>query len=127
MATDELENAYNEGKEQTNFGGFYTANFKVMMATLINDPSKAFPIKRSDRDTSADNSSFTPKIVDDKSKKSPSMKKTLDDDDDSKTSLEPIKKVLRVSDSPVDHMKTVKKGKGVIDTGFIKKNSDVNK
>ena len=134
MDSDDLEKAYQEGKEQATFNIIYLANFNAMMACSIKDPSKIFPIKRSNSASSADNSSSSAKSTKDESKKqqphttrkkitfSNDANDNANDDDDVKDS-EPAKKVARVS---TDSVKTVKKGKGVIDTGFVSKNSDVN-
>lgn len=136
--SDDLEKAYKEGKEQVSFNIIYMANLNAMMAWSIKDHSKFFPIKRSDGPDSADNSSFSGKSVQDESKaplfhstrkkitfSSDGTKDTKanDDADEDDKDPEPAKKVAKLS---TDTVKTVKKGKGVIDTGFVTKNGDVN-
>lgn len=126
---NELEDAYNSGKEKVRFSNSYVANFAAMMACSINDPSKVFPIKRSDDASSADTTSpFTCKNVSSASV-SPVTKKTFDnsinngdDEDGDGSSSEPAKKIVKIVK---DQTKTVKKGKGVLDTAFVQKNSDV--
>lgn len=131
---NELEDAYKSGKEKVRFSNSYVANFAAMMACSTNDPSKVFPIKRSDDASSADTTSpFTHKNVSSVSVIS-AIKKTFDnsnnngDDDDegggNSPSSEPAKKVAKIAK---DQAKTVKKDKGVLDTAFVQKNNDVNK
>lgn len=122
---DDLENGFKEGKERIPFNGTHVANIGTMTACSANKPYELFPIKRCDTSGAASSASapLPP----------PPAKTRRADADNEKDSPRPPQKVPKVSDSQkpsaeqvqTDSVKAMKKGKGVIDTGFVQKNKDV--